>query len=218
MGQARLASTLVIASVVALAVPHAQTPVPSAASRAPSIVGAWTLNKDLSDKPPPGSEGREGREGRGGQSGHHGGGGSGGGHRGGFGGGGFGGGGASHNGEARNPEDVQRMQNAIRDELRPPEHLTITETGVTIIMTADDGRTTRLSADGKKIKDESTNVERKTKRDGNKLVSEVSGLGRGKITETYSVDDDHKQLRVTLEMEGSKGKTMTSRIYDADSR
>lgn len=110
------------------------------------------------------------------------------------------------------------MQNAIRDELRPPEHLTITETGVTIIMTADDGRTTRLSADGKKIKDESTNVERKTKRDGDRLVSEISGLGRGKITETYSVDDDHKQLHVTLEMEGSKGKTTTSRVYDADPR
>jgi hypothetical protein len=216
MGQARLASTLLFASALALVVPHAQTPIPSSAAPAPSIVGTWTLNKDLSDKPPSGSDGREGAEGRRGQSGRHGGGGSGGGHRGGFGGGGFGRGGAGQNVEAGNPEDIQRVQNALRDELRPAEHLTITESGVTIIMTADDGRTTRLSADGKKIKDESTSVERKTKRDGSKLVSEISGLGRGKITETYTVDGDRKQLRVTLEMEGPKGKTTTSRVYDAD--
>jgi hypothetical protein len=110
------------------------------------------------------------------------------------------------------------MLNALRDELQPPEHLTIVETGTTVIMTAGDGRTTRLSADGKKIRDESTNVERKTKRDGGKLVSEVTGLASGKITETYAVDDEHKQLRVTLEIEGPKRKATTTRVYDADAR
>jgi hypothetical protein len=194
---------------MALAVPQAQTPAASA-----PLAGAWTLNKDLSDKPPSGGEEHEGREGR--RSG-----GTGGGHRGGFGGGGFGGGGSGGGGrgtDGRNPEDVQRMRNALRDELQPPEHLTIVETGATVIMTAGDGRTTRLSADGKKIKDESTNVERRTKRDGGKLVSEVTGLGSGKITETYSVDDEHKQLRVTLEIEGPKRKATTTRVYDADTR
>jgi hypothetical protein len=213
MGHARLASTLIIASVIGLAAPRAQTPT-APASIAPSLTGAWTLNKDLSDKPPSGGEGREGREGQ------HRGGGSGGGHRGGggggFGGGGFGGGGRGTDG--RNPEDVQRQRNALRDELQPPEHLTITETGATVIMTASDGRTTRLSVDGKKIKDESTNVERRTKRDGGKLVSEITGLGHGKITETYSVDDEHKQLHVTLEIEGSQRKATTNRVYDADPR
>jgi hypothetical protein len=217
MGHARLAPALIIASGVGLAVPYAQTPAPSSVSSAPSLVGAWTLNKDLSDKPPSGSDDREGREGR---EGHRNGG-SGGGHRGGFGGsgsgaGGFGGGARGTDG--RNPEDVQRMRNALRDELQPPEHLTITETGVTLIMTAGDGRTTRLSTDGKKIKDESTNVERRTKRDGGKLVSEITGLGSGKITETYTVDDEHKQLHVTLEIEGAKRKAITNRVYDADPR
>ena len=110
------------------------------------------------------------------------------------------------------------MRNAMRDELQAPTHLTITETGTTVIITADDGRTTRLSTDGKKIKDESTNVERRTKWDGGKLVSEITGLGQGKITETYGVDDDRKQLHVTLEMDGSLGKTTTNRVYDADAR
>ena len=131
--------------------------------------------------------------------------------------GGFGGGGRPRHRRAE-PADVQRQRNALRDELQPPEHLTITETGATVIMTAGDGRTTRLSVDGKKIKDESTNVERRTKRDGGKLVSEITGLGNGKITETYSVDDEHKQLHVTLEIEGSQRKATTNRVYDADPR
>jgi hypothetical protein len=215
MGHTRIASALIVASAVGLAAPaaRAQTPATPPASTGPSLTGAWTLNKDLSDKPPSAGEGREGSEGR--RSG-----GSGGGHRGGFGGGGFGGGngGGGRSTDGRNPEDVQRQRNALRDELQPAEHLTITETGALVIMTAGDGRTTRMSVDGKKIKDESTNVERRTKRDGGKLVSEITGLGNGKITETYSVDDEHKQLHVLLEIEGSKRKATTSRVYDADPR
>ena len=45
------------------------------------------------------------------------------------------------------------------------------------MLTGADGRTTRLSPDGKKIKDENTKIERKTKWDGGKLVSEINGLG-----------------------------------------
>ena len=126
-------------------------------------------------------------------------------------GGGFGGGGARGN-----QEDAQRMRNALRDEMQAPEHLIITQSDATVIMTAGDGRTTRLSTDGRKIKDESTKVERKTKWDGGKLVSEINGLGQGKITETYTVDEK-KQLHVSLEIDGSQRKTTVNRVYDADS-
>ena len=51
-----------------------------------------------------------------------------------------------------------------------------------VIMTTGDGRTTRLSTDGKTVKDDSTKIERKTKWDGGKLVSEISHLGPSKIT------------------------------------
>ena len=112
-------------------------------------------------------------------------------------GGGFGAAGGGGGADGRKPEDVQRMRNALRDEMQAPEHLIITQSDATVIMTAGDGRTTRLSTDGRKIKDESTKVERKTKWDGGKLVSEINGLGRGKITETYSVDAERKQLHVT---------------------
>lgn len=192
----------------AVASPHAQVVQPPAGK--PSLDGSWTLNKELSDKPSAGQESREVREGEHRGRGPGGGRGSGGG----FSGAGFGGG----RGEGRNPEDVQRLRNALRDELEASEHLTIVESGSTIILTAGDGRTTRLSADGKKIKDESTGVERRTKWDVGKLVSEISGLGQGKILETYALDAEHKQLHVTLDIEGPQRKATVARIYDADPR
>ena len=202
------ATAVALVIFTASAALRAQTP-PS-----PSLEGAWTLNKDLSDKPPSSREGGQGREGH--QGGHRGGGrgGGGAGHGGGFGGAGSGGG----QGQGGNAEDVQRLRNALRDELEAPERLTIVESGSTIILTAGDGRTTRLSADGKKVKDESTKVERRTKWDAGKLVSEVSGLGQGKIVETYALDAEHKQLKVTLNIEGAQQKATVNRTYDADPR
>jgi hypothetical protein len=210
MSGERFKSALAIALGAALAVVEAQAP----ASSTPSLAGAWTLNKDLSDQPLSGREGREGREGGEGRDGQRNGGYGGGRRGGGFGRGGFGGGNAA--GPVQSPEDAQRLRNALRDELQAADHLTIIESGTTLILTAGDGRTTRLSLDGKKIKDESTNVERKTKRDAGKVVSEITGLGRGKIIETYSVDPASRQLHMTLELEGGERKTTVNRVYDAD--
>jgi hypothetical protein len=200
------APALILITTAAVAMPSAQAP----AASPPSLVGAWTLNKDLSDKAPDRSAG-DGREER--QRGAGARGGGGGRRRGGFGGGGFGGA-----AEGKTSEDVQRLRNALRDEMQAPDHLTITQTSSTVIMTAGDGRTTRLSTDGRKIKDESTNVERKTTWAGGNLVSEIDGLGRGKITETYSVDADRKQLRVTLQVDNPQWKATVNRVYDADAR
>ena len=204
MHQRLLAAALAIAMAAAIASLDAQVPTTSA----PSLVGAWTLNKDLSDTP----EDRAGGDGREDGSGRRGGGFGGGRRRGGFGGGGFGGGGA----ERRNAEDVQRLRNALRDVMAAPEHLTITQSSTTVIMTAGDGRTTRFSTDGRKIKDESTNVKRKTAWQAGKLVSEISGLAPGKITETYSVDADGGQLHVKLQIDGPQRKATVNRVYDAD--
>ncbi len=185
----------------------------------PSLTGAWTLNKDLSDKPPErgdrdGDARGQGRRGGGGYGRRGGGGGFGG--RGGYGGGMGRGGGA-----AMDPKEMERMRDAMRDVMQPSDRLTIVETGSMIVLTSSDGRTTRLSPDGKKIKDENTNVERRTKWDGGKLVSEIAGLGRGKITQTYSVDPDSHQLRIVTQMEGGRDnappRTITH-VYDADPR
>jgi hypothetical protein len=190
------------------------------------IVGAWTLNKDLSDTPQDrsSSSGDGTTTGRGG-GGRGGGGGFGGGGGGGFGGGGFGGrrrgGGGLGGGQgagAQNPADAQRMHDAMREITDQPGHLTITQGDTLVIVTTGEGLTTRLAPNGKKIKDENTKIERKTKWDGDKLVSEINGLGPNKITESYAVDDEHHQLGVTVVMDGSHGQppVTTHRVYDAD--
>jgi len=108
----------------------------------------------------------------------------------------------------------------MRDLMNPPEHLTIVSTESMVILTGPDGRTIRLSPDGKKVKDENTNIERKTKWDGEKLVSEISGLPGTRITETYVIDAEHAQLRVTAAVDsGSGGPARTiTHVYDRDAR
>jgi len=101
----------------------------------------------------------------------------------------------------------------MRDITNPPDLMTISQTDTMIIVTGSDGRTTRLSPDGKKVKDENTNIERKTKWDGSRLVSEISGAGPGKITQTYSVDPEHHQLRITAQLEGLG---IITHVYDKD--
>jgi hypothetical protein len=182
---------------------------PVRANRAPAagdhtIAGAWTLNNDLSDQP-----GRDQRDNNG-DSGRRGGGrGFGGGGR--RGGGGFGGGWGGRGGGGRgpgptmNPDDMARMRDAMRDLTSPPSHLTIVETNSMIVLTSADGRTTRLAPDGKKVKDDNTGIERKTKWDGEKLVTEISGLGpMGKATQTIAADPENHQLRIVLQMEGGR--------------
>lgn len=186
--------------------------------KAAALVGAWSLNPDLST-PSRGSGAPEngGQDGGGRGGGYGGGGGRRG--RGGFGGGGqrggYGGGGAS-----MNPEEMARRREAMRDIMNPPAHLTIVSTGTMVVVTGPDGRTTRLSTDGSKITDESTKIERKTKWDGAKLVSDISGAGGGKVTETYFVDGEHHQLHLVAEIEGRGGmpaRTLTH-VYDLDAR
>ena len=205
--------TTVIAAAFAIA--HAETPKANDA-----IIGAWTLNKGASelgaaDGSAQGRDGENGRRGDGAGGGRRRGGGGGGGFGGGFGRGGGGGFGGQQTPEQR--EAAQRMRDALRAELQAPEHIVIVSSETTIIMTTPDGHTTRLATDGSNVKDESMGIERKTKWDGGKLVSEVNGLGRGKITETYSVDGEPKQLRVKLDIDGPR-KTTQTRVYDLDPR
>src|SRR6202011_4416284 len=91
---------------------HAQSDQPA------SLVGAWTLNKDLSDAPQDrSSEGRDeaGAGDGGGGRGRRGGG------RGGFGRGGDGfGRGAGNTGVRADPDQTARMRDAMRDIMNPP--------------------------------------------------------------------------------------------------
>jgi hypothetical protein len=188
-----------------------------------SLAGGWTRNADLSDAPTARGQQSDG----GAANGNGGSGGGGGGRRRGGGGGGFGGGGFGRGGGGRgaggagamDPEDAARIRDAMRDITNPSDHLIITQTESMVVLTTADGRTTRLSPDGKKIKDENTKIERKTKWDGGKLVTEINGLGRGKMTQTFAVDPEGKQLRLTVVMDGSSGQPRTiTQVYDLDAR
>ena len=172
---------------------------PARAQAHESLVGAWTLNHEASDATPAPGERGEGRRGGGGSGRGMG---RGGGRGGGFGGGrggGFGGGDGRRGGR----EAMARMQDAMQDILRPAEQLTITQTEEMVIVTTNEGRTTRLSPDGKKIKDDSTGIERKTRWDAGTLVTEITGLPGGNVLQTYAVDAAHHQLRITTQPEKS---------------
>ena len=184
-----------------------------------SIVGAWTLNKDLTDAAQGTAPERGDRAGRGGggYGGRRGGGGGfgGGGRRGGFGGGGFGGGGGAARG---NPDDMRRMREAMQEILEVPDKMTITQNESMVIITTGDGRTTRLSTDGKKVKDDSTGIERKTHWDKNQLVSEISNAGPNKITQTFAMNPESHQLTVTLDFGKDSRRPPSHRVYDAQQR
>ena len=115
--------------------------------------------------------------------------------------------------KSSDPEQAARVRDLMRDIMSPPDHFTIVQAGTMIVITDRNGRTTRLSPDGKKIKDESTKIERKTVWTDGKLVSEINGLGRGTITETYAVDPERRQLRLAVQMDR---RPAIVRVYDAD--
>ena len=173
----------------------------------PALVGAWTLNAELSDKPPAPPEGGRPEQGRGGlgqgpgQGGRRGGGGFGGGF-----GGGRGGPGGPRGGDGRgNPEDMRRRREAMRDLFEVPDRITITSTETMVIVTSGDGRTTRLSPNGSKIKDESTGIERRTRWEAGTVVSEISGVMGGRVTETYAIQPETGRLEVVVAMQGGDG-------------
>jgi hypothetical protein len=186
-----------------------------------SIAGAWSVNRELSDQPKDpsaresgGSDHDRPRGGGGRGMGGHGGGGRG---------GGFGGrGGGGSGGPGMNREDAARVREALRDIVNPPDRLIVTQTDSMIVITAADGRTTRLSPDSKKVKDENTKIERKTRWEGEKLITEISGLPAGRIVQSYvvdRVDPDQPRLRITVQMEGRNGsppRTITH-VYDRES-
>jgi hypothetical protein len=120
---------------------------------------------------------------------------------------------------------MARMRDAINSIMDAPAHLTITQTDAMVVITDGDGRTTRLAPNGEKIKEENTGITRKTSWQGDDLVSRITGIGQGTITQTYSVDAEHHQLRVTLQLERGRGgqqppqqaaTSVMHRIYDAD--
>ena len=63
-------------------------------------------------------------------------------------------------------------------------------------------------------------MRRKTRWDGRRLVSEITGAGPGRMTQVFVIDPESRRLRVTVQMEGGRaGQAQTiAHVYDFDAR
>ena len=205
----------------ALAQDNPQTPKDEASPRA-GFVGRWKLNHDLSEDPvqkmraarPEGSGGEGGSYpggggggGRGGSGRSWGGGGGHGGHGGGPGGGS--GGRPSGSGGSSGPE-------SSRGRLMPPSEVTVTQLEPEIVFVEPEGHIRTLHPDGHKYPNEADGNEVKTHWDGARLLIETTNSRGGKLTETWSLSPDKKQLTVVRNMESQSRPAVSVRtVYDS---
>jgi len=196
---------------------------PEAATR-PSFAGQWAFNAGQSDNANdkireaqrntrmagrgPGGGYPRGGMGRGGIGVGYPGGGMG---RGGMGRGGMGRGGAPQSAPI-NGEDLETLANDSKT-------LTIGQNQQQFSILDDAGNSRTLYADGKKHKEEDAAGQKitvKTRWDANRLVSEHKLGHTGKLTETYELSPDSKQLIFTSRLESSKlsGPLTIRRVYD----
>jgi hypothetical protein len=196
-----LGSALALTLAAGGAVAAAQAP----ATERPKIEGAWTLNRDIGDRPGRSAGMPDDQGGGGHRRGGYGGGGGGGygGGMGGMRGGGMGGGGQMSD-EQR--AEMQRRRNLARELLTPPTRLNITVDGDIVTFTDADGRVKKYKTDGKKEKHQFDNgtVDTKSKWEKEQLTIETSTSGGMKLVETYSVNDRH-QLVVEARFDGGRG-------------
>jgi len=130
--------------------------------------------------------------------------------RGGTGGGGMGRGGTENPGEAVSSQEWGQLA-------ANPKYLNITQHDDQIVIT-DSDHTRTLYPDGKKHKgtDESGGkTSTKTEWQGDELIAETK-MGSGKLTDTYQVSSDGKQLIVVSRYENSSlsGPLSIRRVYD----
>jgi hypothetical protein len=206
----RTFGVLVLAALfaaVAIALPAGAQTAPAGTR---SLEGVWVLNDAAN--PPANTDGRA--AGRGGA-------GRGGARRGGFGGVGGSFGASGFGLPYDNSDRTERLRETLRDLTTPPPRLTIVQTPTIVIVTTGEGRTTRLAPNGKKIKDDNTGIERSTKWMADALVSEIAGLGSGKITQSFSVDPADHRLRVSVTLpsrqSGFDPPTVTH-VYEAQAQ
>jgi len=178
---------------------NAPNPVPLPAPRT-TILGAWKLNPDESDDP------RRRREDSRGSTGGYGGG------RGRMGGGGGGYGGRRGAGES----DEQREK--MRELLMPAKTIRLSMTGAEVDLVDDRDRKQAFMTDGRKLqksKDENYQ-EIAAKFDGTRLISDEKDPRGNKMSRTFELSSDGRQLYETLHMTSGRSNTslVIRYVYD----
>ena len=108
---------------------------------------------------------------------------------------------------------MQRRRLLMREVLQPPTRLNISVDGDIVSFTDADGRVRKYKADGKKEKHQFDNgtVETKSKWDPAALVIEMSLDGGMKVSQSYGVAPDRRQLVVQTKMEGGHSQDGSER-------
>jgi hypothetical protein len=191
-----------------LFVPAAAQEKAAARETTAKIGGIWKLNTQLSDPPRVGGQGDDGQNGVGGL---------------GRGGDGVPVGGQRGEGPGRgiDPEKLKAARALIEELMTPPAMLTIGDADGAVTFTESDGRTRTYKTDNRKEKHQVTNatVETRTRWEEGSLVIETE-LDEGlKVTQTYSVGADPRQLTVLTKLEGGPGRMSRQRpprrtVYD----
>jgi hypothetical protein len=164
--------------------PQEQSP---AAPPRTTILGAWKFNTDESDDP---SKRRQ--DSRGSNGGGNGGG------RGRMGGSGRGGGYGGRGGGGESDEERQKMHEL----LTPARAITLSMTGAEVDLVNDRNRKLAFMTDGRKLqksKDENYQ-EIAAKFDGNRLITDEKNPRGGKMSRTFELSYDGRQLYETLHM------------------
>jgi hypothetical protein len=156
-----------------------------------SILGAWKLNKDESDDPR--QRMQDSRDSNGGGYGRRGGGGW-------PGGGGYGG---RRRGMGGGESDEERQK--MQELLRPPTNITFSMTGAEVDLQDDHDRKRAFMTDGRKLKKSKDDnyQEIAAKWDGSRMVSDEKSPRGGKMSRSFELSPDGRQLYENLHIEGS---------------
>jgi hypothetical protein len=182
---------------------NAPNPAPLPAPRT-TILGAWKFNPDDSDDP------SKRRQDSGGSNGGYGGRGRMGGSWPGGGGGGYGG----HRGGGEGDEQRQKMHELFT----PARSITLSMTGAEVDLVDDRDRKRAFMTDGRKLqkpKDDSYQ-EIAAKFDGNRLVTDEKDPRGNKMSRTFELSSEGRQLYETLHMTSGRSNTslVIRYVYD----
>lgn len=169
-----------------------------------TILGAWKFNPDDSDAPRKRSE-----DSRGSNGGYGGG-------RGRTGGSWPGGGGGGYGGRRVGESDEQRQK--MQELMRPPKSIALSMTGAEVDLVDDRGRKQAFITDGRKLqksKDENYQ-EIAAKFDGKQLVTDEKDPRGDKMSRTFELSSDGRQLYETLHMTSGRSNTahVIRYVYD----
>lgn len=132
-------------------------------------------------------------------------------------GGGMGGGGYE-GGRGGDPEKMKRTRALLTDIVKPADGWTIVQDGALVLFTNSDGRTLKYTSDGKEEEHLSGDgvTKSKTRWNGDQLIIESKYQDGPKVTRTFTVSSDLRQLMIHIKVEGGglPREMTTNHVFD----